>query len=175
MKLIDRTRDVVTGSRDLEDLHTLKDFPVFMGSVEHDQTEDIVCDMSWLISRESGLIQLKKLLPLDVLYQAQTTTGAIGAIWMAHHKAFANFIDKYKPTSVLELGGAHGILSTEYHAMKNVSWTILEPIRYTKIFILFNLVLNLILLFIVLKLEIKNKYYKYYNLILDKYFLRKHK
>ena len=54
-------------------------------------------------------------------------------------------------------------------------WTILEPIRYTKIFILFNLVLNLILLFIVLKLEIKNKYYKYYNLILDKYFLRKHK
>ena len=53
--------------------------------------------------------------------------------------------------------------------------TILEPIRYTKIFILFNLVLNLILLFIVLESEIKNKYYKYYNLILDKYFLRKHK
>jgi SAM-dependent methyltransferase len=127
MKLIERTRDVVTGSTDLEDLHTLKDFPVFMGSVEHDQTEDIVCDMSWSISRESGLIQLKKLLPLDILYQAQTTTSAIGAIWMVHHKAFANFIDKYKPTSVLELGGAHGILSKEYHAINDISWTILEP------------------------------------------------
>jgi hypothetical protein len=98
-----------------------------MGSVEHDQTEDIVCDMSWSISRESGLIQLKKLLPLDVLYQAQTTTSAIGTIWMAHHKAFANFIEKYKPTTVLELGGAHGILSKEYHLINDISWTILEP------------------------------------------------
>ena len=127
MKLIERTRDIVTGSTNLEDLHTLKDFPVFMGSVEHDKTEDIVCDMSWSISRESGLIQLKKLLPLDVLYQAQTTTSAIGAIWMAHHKAFANFIEKYKPTAVLELGGAHGILSKEYHVTNDISWTILEP------------------------------------------------
>lgn len=127
MELIERTRDVVTGSADLEDLHTLNNFPVFMGSVEHAQTEDIVCDMSWSISPESGLIQLKMLLPLDVLYQAQTTTSAIGAIWMAHHKAFADFINKWQPNSVLELGGAHGILSKEYHAINDIPWTILEP------------------------------------------------
>ena len=127
MKLIERTQDVVIGSTDLEDLHTLKNFPIFMGTVEHDQTEDIVCDMSWSISRESGLIQLKKLLPLEILYKSQTTTSSIGAIWTAHHQAFANFINKYKPTSVLELGGAHGILAKEYQNIDFIPWTILEP------------------------------------------------
>ncbi|WP_071467081.1 class I SAM-dependent methyltransferase [Polynucleobacter asymbioticus] len=127
MKLIERTYDVVTGSTDLEDLHSLPNFPVFMGSVTHDQIDDVVSDMSWSISRQSGLIQLKNLLPLDVLYQAQTTTSAVGQIWMAHHMAFAKFIAKYQPVSVLELGGAHGILAKEFQEIAEIPWTILEP------------------------------------------------
>jgi len=39
-------------------------------------------------------------------------------------------------------------------------WSIIEPIRYTKTLIFFNMTLNFILLFIVLSPEIKNKYYK---------------
>jgi hypothetical protein len=105
VNFIERVNDVVTGSADLEDLHTLPKFPVFMGSVEHNRTEDLFFDMSWSISRESGLIQLKKLLPLDVLYQEQTTTSAVGALWMKHHQEFAAFIGSYNPKSVLELGG----------------------------------------------------------------------
>jgi hypothetical protein len=127
MKLIERTYDVVTGSTDLEDLHSLPNFPVFMGSVTHDQIDDVVSDMSWSISRQSGLIQLKNLLPLDVLYQAQTTTSAVGQIWMAHHMAFAMLIAKYQPVSVLELGGAHGILAKEFQEIAEIPWTILEP------------------------------------------------
>jgi hypothetical protein len=127
IQLIQRTVDVVTGSEDLEDLHTLYGFPVFMGSVEHSRSEDLTADMSWSISRTSGLIQLKNLLPLDVLYQAQTTTSAIGPTWMAHHKQFASFIQKYSPTSVLELGGAHGILSVEFQKLLDIPWTVLEP------------------------------------------------
>ena len=127
MQFIERTKDVVTGSSNIEDLDTVPHFPVFMGSVEQDQTKDLAADMTWSISRDSGLIQLKKLLPLDVLYQAQTTTSAIGTTWMAHHKEFAAFIQKYDPKGVLELGGAHGILSVEYSKIKSIPWTILEP------------------------------------------------
>jgi len=127
MQFIERTKDVVTGSSNIEELHTVHDFPIFMGPVEHDQSEDLSADMAWSISRDSGLIQLKKLLPLNILYQAQTTTSAIGATWMAHHKEFALFIQKYEPTGVLELGGAHGILSIEYSKSKSIPWTILEP------------------------------------------------
>lgn len=127
MQLLQRTVDVVTGSDDLEDLHTLPDFPVFMGVVEHPRAEDLTADMTWEISRTSGLIQLKNLLPLDVLYQAQTTTSAVGPTWMAHHRQFASFIQEYSPTSVLELGGAHGILSVEYQKLSDIPWAVLEP------------------------------------------------
>jgi hypothetical protein len=127
MKFIERTVDVITGSGNLEDLHTLENFPVFMGSVVGDPSADLKADMSWSISRESGLIQLKKLLPVDILYQSQTTTGAIGETWMKHHKEFASFIQKYSPKGILELGGAHGVLSVEYQKYNAIPWTILEP------------------------------------------------
>jgi hypothetical protein len=127
MQLMERKTDVVTGGSNLEDLHSLADFPVFMGSVDHAQSDDLVSDMSWSISIDSGLIQLKTLLPLDVLYQNQTTTSAVGSIWMEHHRAFAQFLAQYKPREVLELGGAHGILSKEYQQFQKIPWTILEP------------------------------------------------
>ena len=126
MQLIVRSRDVVTGDVNLEELHSLADFPVFMGCVGHSQSEDIVAEMSWHISNESGLIQLKKLIPLDILYQSQHA-GAIGGIWMEHHRLFSKFLSKFKPSSVLELGGAHGILAKEYKRVGKIPWTILEP------------------------------------------------
>ncbi len=127
MQLTERRHDVVTGATDLEDLHSLLEFPVFMGSVLHAPSDDLRADMAWSIAKSSGLIQLKYLLPLEVLYQHQTTTAAIGAIWMAHHKAFAQFLSTYRPKEVLELGGAHGVLAREFLQHGSIPWTILEP------------------------------------------------
>jgi SAM-dependent methyltransferase len=127
VQLTERCHDVVTGANDLEPLHCLPDFPVFMGSVLHPAVQDLRADMAWSIAKSSGLIQLTHLLPLEVLYQHQTTTAAIGAIWMAHHRAFAAFLSTYRPGAVLELGGAHGILAREFLQFDAVPWTILEP------------------------------------------------
>lgn len=127
MNLIERSVDVVTGSRNIEDLHSLLNFPVFMGTVLHPRSEDLMSDMNWSISRDSGLIQLKTLLPLSILYQNQTTTSAVGAIWMEHHKRFAQYLSRYKPSSVFELGGAHGILAKEFQDIRLIPWAILEP------------------------------------------------
>ena len=126
MKLSERTRSVIDHSSNLETLHTLKGFPVFMGCVNHPAEEDLVADQTWDICRNTGVLQLKHLIPLDVLYQAQHA-GAVGQIWMTHHQAFAEFLSKFQPQSILELGGAHGILSMEYKAFDIVPWTILEP------------------------------------------------
>jgi 2-polyprenyl-3-methyl-5-hydroxy-6-metoxy-1,4-benzoquinol methylase len=97
-----------------------------MGCVNHPAEEDLVADQTWDICRNTGVLQLKHLIPLDVLYQAQHA-GAVGQIWMTHHQAFAEFLSKFQPQSILELGGAHGILSMEYKAFDIVPWTILEP------------------------------------------------
>ncbi len=126
MQLIDRKADVVTGSVNMEDLHSMADFPVFMGCVDHSKSEDLVAELTWQISKDSGLIQLKKLIPLEVLYQAQHN-GAVGGIWLEHHRRFSQFLHKQNPSSVLEIGGAHGILSREYKKFGKIPWTILEP------------------------------------------------
>lgn len=126
MKQIERTCDVVTGGLDMEDLHSMQNFPVFMGCVDHEVEFDIRSELIWQINKTSGFLQLKKLIPLEVLYQAQHA-GAVGSIWMEHHHRFAKFLNKFKPNSVLELGGAHGILSMQYERFKEIPWTILEP------------------------------------------------
>ena len=125
---IQRNKDVITGVEDLEHLHTFRKFPVFMGCSNKPQSEDIVSDMSYWISRGSGLIQLNPLLPLDVLYPEAHGSGCVGAAWAKHHQSLAEFIARFEPDSILEIGGAHGVLATNYQSIKgNIPWTILEP------------------------------------------------
>ena len=126
MNIIKRSHDVISGTQ-MEDLGGLKNFPIFMGCVKQPQEDDIYADMLWHISPNNGLLQLKELIPLEILY-LENHNSAVGSIWMEHHKAFADFIMQYHPKSVLEIGGAHGILSKLYmDKSKDTSWTIIEP------------------------------------------------
>lgn len=127
MNYIERSKCVISGDPDLELLHSLKDFPVFMGSVKHPERDDITFDMDWYISPKSGLIQLKKLVPLDILYGNEHGSGLVGKNWHSHHKSFAEFIKKSNPNSVFEIGGLHGILAKYFHKLKKIKWKILEP------------------------------------------------
>jgi 2-polyprenyl-3-methyl-5-hydroxy-6-metoxy-1,4-benzoquinol methylase len=128
MNYIHRNNDIVLGNNDLEDLHIFKNFPVFMGCTEQNPSDDILSDMSWKISKKSGMIQLNPLLPLDVVYSAEHGSGTTGKAWDEHHAAFAEFIYKFKPKSILEIGGLHGILAKKYLKLENsVEWTMIEP------------------------------------------------
>ena len=126
MQNISRLKNVISQEDDLELLHELKNFPVFMGCVDHGSKEDLCADQSWSISSNNGIIQLNKLIPLNILYQTQHA-GAIGGLWTEHHLKFSKFIQQQAPNSVLEIGGAHGILSREYKKENPIDWTILEP------------------------------------------------
>lgn len=126
--MVGRERCVISGEDDLEDLYSFSDFPVFMGCTDQPAGADLVADMSWCISRGSGLIQLKSTLPLETVYSSSHGAGAVGALWARHHRAFAAFLSKTHPTSVFEIGGAHGILEIEHRALGGgLPWIILEP------------------------------------------------
>lgn len=127
MNLIERTSDIL-GFTSMEDLGGLVDFPVFMGCTDESPELDLKAAMLWHISPETGVLQLRKLVPLDVLYGQSHDSGAIGKIWMTHHEAFADFVFKINPSSVLEIGGAHGILSKKYiEKDSRTDWMIVEP------------------------------------------------
>jgi len=98
-----------------------------MGCVEGNESEDQFTEMNWHISRSSGLIQLSPVLPLEILYQIGHGSGSTGALWDAHHSAFASFIHEFSPRSVLEIGGCHGILAKKFHSFAEADWTIIEP------------------------------------------------
>jgi hypothetical protein len=127
MKLLERTADIISGLNDTEHLHTLSDFPVFHGCVDQPQSDDLFADSIWEIGVSTGLIQLKKLIPLNILYSQSHGSGDIGRIWDDHHKSFAFFINKYTPKAVLEIGGGHGRLAKLYEEHSQISWTIIEP------------------------------------------------
>ena len=127
MEHINRLKNVISQEEDLELLHELKNFPVFMGCVDHESDKDLHADQSWSISSSNGVIQLNKLIPLNILYESEHDSGAVGNLWAEHHLKFSEFIHEQEPNSVLEIGGAHGILSREYKKKKTIEWTILEP------------------------------------------------
>ncbi len=127
MKIINRNKCAITNMEDLEPLYSFEKFPVFMGCMKQGREKDLLFDMDWSISKNSGLIQLSELLPLDVLYPESHGAGCIGKLWLEHHQSFAKFINTYNPNGVVEIGGAHGILSKEYQGYGEIEWTIIEP------------------------------------------------
>ncbi len=80
VNLIKRQKCVINDT-ELEIL-SKENFPLFCGCIESDLREDLICEQEWVISKE-GVIQLKNLIPLEILYasghdaEAMGTTGFI--------------------------------------------------------------------------------------------------
>ena len=114
----------LTKERELIILHTFKEFPISSSCVRQARLKDITTDMVVGVGKQYGIIQLLNLLPLDLNYSLPHNSGVVGRVWEEHHQCFANFIQKFNPTSVLEIGGGHGILSTFFN---DIQWCIVDP------------------------------------------------
>lgn len=88
---IDRDRCVISTENDLESRHSLNNFPIFIGCTNEPAPEDLFANMNFSISKSSGVIQLKNLLPLERVYQGYHSE-AIGGVWSDHHNAFVDFL-----------------------------------------------------------------------------------
>jgi 2-polyprenyl-3-methyl-5-hydroxy-6-metoxy-1,4-benzoquinol methylase len=124
MEIINREKCVITDSNDLEFLYSHKKHPGFIGCTTQDFSLDVFMDMDWYISKTSGVVQLKNLLPLDIVYFDSHGAGKTGKVWNNHHISFCKFLEKFSPKSVFEIGGASGILNSKYSS--RIPWTIVE-------------------------------------------------
>lgn len=123
---VNRSASIITGNN-LEPLYTFQDFPVFFGCVDSKPEDDLFADMNWAICPESGIIQLDKLIPLDILYQEQHVDGT-GPTWQQYYVDFASYILKQNAKSFLEIGGGAGKLaSLVTESSPETSWTMVEP------------------------------------------------
>ncbi len=126
--IIVRKECVLCGSTNLEKLYEFKDFPVNQNTTYSSRENDILLDLEYDICKESGMVQVKKLVPEDILYNGEHSRS-IGSIWQNHHKAFAKFIAIFHPNSIFEIGGGAGYLEKNYNEYQNpkIKWVILEP------------------------------------------------
>jgi SAM-dependent methyltransferase len=123
---INRDQSVLNKAESLEHLYTFKDFPVFMGCTDDPIDTDIFGDMIWEID-SFGLVQLSKLVPMDVLYMHQHM-DATGSTWAAYNIALADFIVKNKRGDILEIGGGSGKLAKLIlENDKQIKYTVVEP------------------------------------------------
>ena len=128
MKLENRKKSIITGKDNLEFLYELKSFPAFIGCTSKPKFDDVFADMTWMICKDSGMIQLKNLLPLDLIY-SEYHSEALGATWQRHHEQLSLFIKKFQLGNILEVGGSNGTLAKIVTANKTIgnSYTIVEP------------------------------------------------
>ncbi|EOH2669307.1 class I SAM-dependent methyltransferase, partial [Campylobacter jejuni] len=127
MRYIQRNKCIISDDDNLETLSNIK-YPIFCGCTEEDMSDDMLANEYIVISKKYGVIQLKELIPLEILYKNGHDSGAIGGIWMEHHKQFSDFVVKFNPKNVLEIGGGNGILADNcINNNNNISWTIIEP------------------------------------------------
>ncbi|AJC87299.1 class I SAM-dependent methyltransferase [Campylobacter insulaenigrae] len=120
-----RKKCAVGCSEKLEILSKVK-FPVFCGCVLDDRELDLIAEEEVVISQD-GVVQLKKLIPLEILYASGHDSGATGLIWNQHHEEFSKFILNFEPKNVLEIGGGHGKLAKHCLENSDINWTIMEP------------------------------------------------
>lgn len=126
-KYISRKRSALTGNTKLEHLYTFKNFPVFFGCTDTSIDKDLIMDMSWVIDPESGIIQLKRLVPFDLLYKEQHADTP-GERWMRYFQAFVDFIKKQKVKHVLEIGGGVGKAARLFiDQTTGTDWVMVEP------------------------------------------------
>lgn len=124
----ERALSLITSKKTLESLHTFEKFPVFIGSTNTDKSEDLFFDMHWDICKDSGMIQLRKLLDPNLIY-SQYHSEAVGGVWKDHHNFFSDFVSKFCNDQILEIGGSNAYIADQiFDKKKNLaSYTIIEP------------------------------------------------
>ena len=124
MNYLVRKKCVITGT-ELERLSEC-DYPLHCGCTDEELSKDVIAKECFAISK-AGILQLEKLIPLEILYEKGHEAGAVGTLWQEHHLEFAKFILEFKPQNILEIGGGHSKLGENILKKAKTNYTIIEP------------------------------------------------
>jgi hypothetical protein len=127
-----RTSCIITGSDEIENLFTIKKFPIFIGNTSKEIKNDLFSEIIFDISKKCGVIQLRNTINPNLIYSSYHSE-AIGKVWEEHHlefsKLISEIINKNQIKRVLEIGGSTAkiakIILEQTESIE--SWTIIEP------------------------------------------------
>jgi hypothetical protein len=99
-----------------------------MGTSDSMPKLDCFVDQIWLVCSDCGCLQLKNLIPLEVLYKENHSLAVVGQTWNRHHLEFKKFIMKDEQTKICEIGASHGFLASSIlDEDPEIDYLIIEP------------------------------------------------
>lgn len=127
MKILKRTNSIIDENSKLEHLHTFDNVPASMACTDQDVSDDLTMNQVWDICKKTGIIQLRNLYPLEIVYKFPHNDG-VGPSWQKHNENFVNLIKKFGVNNILEIGCGSGKLAKIYlDENKKSKWYGLEP------------------------------------------------
>jgi len=97
-----------------------------MGTIEEKQKEYLFHDMIYVKCSKCNTLQLKQLIPLDILYQSNHNVDIVGEIWKKHYEELSKFIiESTLHKNILEVGDPSAKLPKLCNDFE--SWSIVEP------------------------------------------------
>lgn len=105
----------------------IEQMPIYMGTVTSDGADDTLVDQTWVECDSCGVIQLKHLGDLRLVYLGNHHQVEVGSTWNRHHSMFADFIVDDAGASILELGAGAGYLASRVLSRSKASYRVVEP------------------------------------------------
>lgn len=111
----------------LKTLLVLDNFPIFMGANKSNNKHEYE-ELNFAVCDDCNLLQLKKLIDLDKLYQNNHNVEVVGKLWENHNDKLCDFIKRKAPHfNILEIGDPTGKLANILGEDNYNEWVIIEP------------------------------------------------
>jgi len=123
---MERSKCIVCDNKNLDSLFTLN-MPSFMGITDSPESDRKLDEMIFTSCQGCGNVQLKNLLPPEIIYQNNHNIGVVGTIWKEHYDEFSDFIKpKVIGKTILEISDPSAKIASKISNITN-KWYIVEP------------------------------------------------
>ena len=125
---MNRENCAVCNSIQLEELYTIKDYPISISSSALPFNDDKYQDLVFNTCSECGCVQLKHLIDIKLLYQTNHNNTYDTPTWRKHHQNFSRFVlDSPTGNEIVEVGGSSGTLATKIiESRPDIAYTLID-------------------------------------------------
>ena len=125
-KISERQSCIICESEELQEVVAFPNFPVYLGCTDKSSTHDEFLDMVFDSCENCDGLQVRKFPPLEIVY-GEAHADAVGGVWRRHHRAFSNFLNRWAPKNIFEIGGGAGRVALDYlDSNMDAKWTLID-------------------------------------------------
>lgn len=129
--MIHRNECVLCNHSSFSNIILLPNFPITSNSsLETSSEKDTFFDYHLVYCKNCKCVQLKTIVPINILYSSSYETVPFSETWIDHHRQFSKFIQSHSDkTSYLEIGSNTGILY-KLLDQDSLDFTVLDMFRH---------------------------------------------